>query len=243
MKERASPLPDPVRARTTGAIRLMPDPFSPVSKSDAHRHGAGYSGQRQRRARILAATRMLIARGGFQCVTIRNIADLSGLSVQTIYNLVGNRTQVLEAAVDEYIATTTKEARNLPAYPNIFIALADLVWMKVVENPEYSRHATISYNSLDQTFDHVHRRQARALKRLLQRHYGEIASTKGSDLNILANHITLLIGATALEWARGKITLPQLRYRFSSVYATLLAGLSSEQEQAGMMAWLAQIRA
>lgn len=222
------------------------DPFFPApprAVREAGTPGGPRPAQRARRARILAAARTLIANGGLEYVTIRDVADISKLSIQTIYNLVGNRAQLVEAAVSEFILMTAQHAASLKTYPNVFLALADLIWVNAARNPEYTRAATIGCNGHAlPLYGNIRERNARSLRRLLNRHYMSVARDRGVDLNMIAIHITALVGAMAVEWARGMIDLAEFRYRLASAYGTLLVGLVSSEEFAAINQWLAAIR-
>lgn len=53
-----------------------------------------------RRTDILRAARDLVAEGGIDALTMRSVAERAQVSVPTIYNLIGNRAQVLSALMD-----------------------------------------------------------------------------------------------------------------------------------------------
>ena len=53
-----------------------------------------------RRHRILEAARGIIETQGYDTLTMRSLAVESGVTVPTIYNLIGNKEQVLFEAVD-----------------------------------------------------------------------------------------------------------------------------------------------
>lgn len=53
-----------------------------------------------RRTEILRAARDLVAEGGVDALTMRSVAERAHVSVPTIYNLIGNRAQVLSALMD-----------------------------------------------------------------------------------------------------------------------------------------------
>ena len=55
----------------------------------------------RRRDRILAAARDCIAREGYENLTMRSLAQASGVTVPTIYNLIGNKEAVLGATIHE----------------------------------------------------------------------------------------------------------------------------------------------
>ncbi len=56
-----------------------------------------------RRQRILEAARRLIASSGMQAVTMRRLAKDAGLSVTTLYNLIGGRGKIVAALIDDAI--------------------------------------------------------------------------------------------------------------------------------------------
>ncbi len=58
----------------------------------------------ERKRRILDVARKLIAEKGYDGVTMRELADLSLVSVPTLYNLFGGKNELLFAAVESYFA-------------------------------------------------------------------------------------------------------------------------------------------
>jgi|LNFM01.1.fsa_nt_gb AcrR family transcriptional regulator len=55
----------------------------------------------KRRARILAEARGLLAHGGFEAMNLRDLARLADVTVPTIYNLIGNKEEVIVALIGE----------------------------------------------------------------------------------------------------------------------------------------------
>lgn len=53
----------------------------------------------KRRDRILAEARKIIAERGFDAFNLRDLAEMSGLSVPTVYNLIGNKDEILKALI------------------------------------------------------------------------------------------------------------------------------------------------
>ena len=53
----------------------------------------------KRRERILEEARKMLAEGGFDALNLRDLAEVSGITVPTIYNLIGNKAEVLKALV------------------------------------------------------------------------------------------------------------------------------------------------
>lgn len=54
----------------------------------------------ERRAQILLAARDLVTDGGLDALTMRAVAQRAGLSVPTVYNLIGSRADVVAALLD-----------------------------------------------------------------------------------------------------------------------------------------------
>ena len=56
-----------------------------------------------RRERILEAARSIIAIKGFDSLNLRELAVVAGVTVPTIYNLIGNKSALVEQLFDETI--------------------------------------------------------------------------------------------------------------------------------------------
>lgn len=67
--------------------------------------------KQQRRERIISTARELIRTAGVDGLSIRNLADRAGVTVPTIYNLVGNKTAILEALAREITQQLVKAHR------------------------------------------------------------------------------------------------------------------------------------
>jgi AcrR family transcriptional regulator len=200
--------------------------------------------QRMRRARILASARTLIASGGIESVKIRALSELSDLSIQTIYNLVGNREDVIEAAVVEHVSTVTRNSKGVTeGYPNIFLALSDTLWANLSVNSDYYRGATLGCSHKNfQLYKNVRKRGAVGLQRLLYRYYGGLAQRRRVDLATLSADITVLVGAIALEWAEGLIPEDHVRYRLACAYGRFILLLCSDEECSAITLWLDRIK-
>jgi len=57
----------------------------------------------KRREAILREARVLIADEGFEALKIRDLAARAGLTVPTIYNLVGGKNEILTVIIDEML--------------------------------------------------------------------------------------------------------------------------------------------
>lgn len=68
----------------------------------------------KRRERILAQARKLLAEKGFDALNLRDLAEMSEVTVPTIYNLIGNKEEVLKAlmmgAFEDFDSELRKQA-------------------------------------------------------------------------------------------------------------------------------------
>lgn len=95
----------------------------------------------ERRARILAAARTLIAAHGFEGLTMRELARASRVSVPTVYNLFGGKHAVLLAELEE---TFSAVARTLAgagggSFVERALAICDAGNRDLLAVPAYSR--------------------------------------------------------------------------------------------------------
>ena len=96
----------------------------------------------ERRARILAAARGLIAEGGFEGLTMRQLAETARVSVPTVYNLVGNKYLLLEVLVKEQLSEALAAMAKVP--PNLSIVeyldlMPGIAHDVLLANPRYTR--------------------------------------------------------------------------------------------------------
>ena len=75
--------------------------------------------KRKRRDRILAEARNVIARQGFDALNLRDLAESAGVSVPTIYNLIGCKEQVLKLLMLGAFDDFEKLMQQRPAVPMV----------------------------------------------------------------------------------------------------------------------------
>ena len=118
----------------------LPSPYKPVISAVNH-----CASQRARRTRILASARAAVAVDGYSGVNIRDVADRSQVSVQTVYNLVGNRSTLLSESICEYIESLGGFAFAKQEYVNEILALTCVYCASVELFSDYIRSATMTY--------------------------------------------------------------------------------------------------
>lgn len=181
--------------------------------------------QRLRRAHILATIRQLLTEGGFENVTMRKIADVSGHAVQTIYNLVGPRDHAIVEAIGEYTRFVGRTAEPNPEDPNAVVELIDRWLQSIAANPEFCRQVSlISFTESRHIFYTFRDRQQKGMYNLLLRQ--QQCGVLRPEVNIrdLAELLVLLASALCIEWSDRRCSLELLHRRLYSGFADLLAG-------------------
>ena len=114
-----------------------------MSSQPAGRSRRGpYSSPRQeaRQRRILEVARQEISRVGYDAITMQALAQASGVSTKTLYNLYGTKDELLLAAVADLLGNLEHQPAVLEAEPGIPMLLAfnDSTSAQIVETPRYA---------------------------------------------------------------------------------------------------------
>lgn len=203
------------------------DPSSPIMFSRKGVPAAAFvprRNQRLRRAQILASIRQLLTEGGFENVTMRKIADVSGHAVQTIYNLVGPRDHAMVEAIGEYTRFVGRTAEPNPEDPNAVAGIIDRWLQSISANPEFCRQVSlISFTESRSVFYAFRDRQLKGMHNLLL--HQQKCGVVRPDTNVrdLAELLVFLSSALCIEWSDKRCSLETLRYRLYSGFTELLA--------------------
>lgn len=101
------------------------------------------SNMEKRRKRILEQAQKMLAQGGFDALNLRDLAELSGITVPTIYNLVGNKAEVLKALVmGSFAMFETALEDKLPCPTEQLPALMMATFTAMVDRDEDTFRAT-----------------------------------------------------------------------------------------------------
>jgi len=183
-----------------------------------------------RRERILEAARSIIAIKGFDSLNLRELAVVAGVTVPTIYNLIGNKSALVEQLFDE----TITPFENLQYITNDSdpVASPEYFFDKVVatmrENENYYRAEFLAREHLAETGDAI----ALAIhERTVQIAVAACEQAKSVGLttgtlspkqlgSMIADHFRLAYH----DWAHGNISLDIFRNRvMTGAYICLAA--------------------
>lgn len=97
----------------------------------------------KRRERILEQARYMLAQGGFDALNLRDLAEVSDITVPTIYNLIGNKAEVLKALVmGAFAAYETSLQSKLPCPTEQLPTLMTNTLVELIQREESSYRAT-----------------------------------------------------------------------------------------------------
>ena len=186
----------------------------------------------KRRVRILAETRGLLTREGYEAINLRDLARLAEVTVPTIYNLIGNKEEVMIALFSEVL--TEIEARITSGSAAEPLALAEAVVLESIglfqEDENFYRSAFLAVEYLDQSGpNHDKVSQVYAWGERLTT-AGFIACRKARLLRgciepaRLGELILRSYRMSCRAWAFGQLSLNEFRNRaLGDVYITLAA--------------------
>ena len=109
----------------------------------------------KRRERILEQARKMLAEGGFDALNLRYLAEASDITVPTIYNLIGNKAEVLKALVMGAFADFEASLENrLPCPTQGLPALMMSTFAEIIARDEsYYRATALASERLENASD------------------------------------------------------------------------------------------
>lgn len=187
--------------------------------------------QRDRRDRILSATRELVAQHGYEGMIMRDVATLANVSPTTLYNLYNTKDELLLAALRD------KLAENLTVAPpdsfangyDYFAAQLHNSVRQTHESPAYAHaitQALMRANPGDPMVAYlIHNVQQGLLVGLqVMAQRGELQ--KDADLAAVAQSMTGAFWGTHLMLSKDELALAQLETTLNRLFISLLMPIS-----------------
>lgn len=187
---------------------------------------------RKRRDRLLAQARALLTMHGFEALNLRELARLAEVTVPTIYNLIGNKEEVLVALFAEVLTEIEARIRDRDIGEPLARAgaVAEISTALFAEDENYYRSAFLAVEYLNQSGAH-HDKVTQIYA------WGERMATDGvlacQAARLLSGRIApALLGelilrsfrTTCREWAFAQISLQEFRrIALVDIYITLAA--------------------
>ena len=204
-----------------------------------HRIGSRVTTHRLRRAQVLAAVRRRIASEGHRGVTLGMIASDCGTTVQTVFNLAGNKSELLKAAIAEHGLSLNITAFNWKNYPLLALGFADAIWASAQCNPDFLKESALAVDNMYRSSGTAARSSGARLVALV---LGDIREDLRETYSVtsIARILSSLIAVTMLEWAQDGLGPNQLRAELINRVALVLIGAVQPEKGAQIEAWLTQ---
>jgi AcrR family transcriptional regulator len=186
----------------------IPDPaaslFRTVRSGQVQLSNRGWLGQRGRRSDIYAAARILMTDAGYDGVQMQQIAARCNISPQTIYNLVGAKTQVMEQAAADWVDGIRAAAvRRAPlADVNSAFLMVEMFWDSALTYRDWVRIASLSSASPNDPLNRAFYRAALvALTAEIRGLKNRGALRQDADVDSLARQLTATAQITIGNWS------------------------------------------
>jgi len=184
----------------------------------------------ERRARILAAARTLIAERGYDGLTMRDLARAARVSVPTLYNLFGSKDLIVAAELE---AGASRIAARVPAAGSGFFARGaaafDAGMAMIEEAPEFFRAAMRMFLTSPESAPLRHRIEdgfiaIMAANLVAAKQAGQLADW--AEPAIVARHMFAQYMSSFLAWGIGELDLPTFRAAAQSGICHILIGVA-----------------
>jgi AcrR family transcriptional regulator len=170
----------------------------------------------ERRARILASARRLIAERGFDGLTMRELAAASRVSVPTLYNLFGGKHALLVGELEETftrVDASMRAARG-DGFAERMVAGCEAANDDLLSVPRYSRaliHLTLTSPETEGMRRDINQRYVASMADVLRKGQaaGEIADFV--DAEAVAARAYAHYIATMIQWAVGDLDDAEFR--------------------------------
>jgi len=186
----------------------------------------------ERRARILAAARTLIADRGFEGLTMRELARASRVSVPTVYNLFGGKHAVLLAEPEETFAAVAGSLETVGGRGVVerAFAICETGNRELLAVPAYSRELVHVFLVAEET---------RPMRRAINERYVELMAgvladgqeagelVRWIDPTILARRMFAHYVHAMIEWAGGELGDDEFRAATELGMSLLLLGVAT----------------
>ena len=206
-----------------------------------------------RKARILDAARTIISSEGYDALTTRGIADAAGLTVPTLYNLVGDKTAIISAmataSIEELWGRLRLDERASP------LAMADTIldeaFAQIRADADFNRANMIALERLGIPFAYHPTRDdpgALAARRSVEMaHHACHAAQKAGELrgNISAQSLAVqmfaVYRASLDDWLHEVIDAHEMLRRQRVGFYSLLASDASDDFRAQLLGRIARL--
>ena len=202
--------------------------------------------QLERRARVLVTAREQISLLGYDGLTMRTLAEASGVALKTLYNLFASKDELLLAAVADLLDDIRTRVEASAAAPGVdsIIGFAEVVSAQIVSTPAYAQamasglyQAEAGDNLVKVLLESTERYNRKALYAAQQA--GEL--TREVDIPHTAVLIVAQHWGLVLAWSKGILALEDLPRAFLTTLLALLTPVTRGKSHKRVKERLAQL--
>ena len=198
--------------------------------------------QTQRRERILQAVRDQLEAGGYDGVSMRDLAELANVSPTTLYNLFESKDTLILTALTDLLGRLNTRVRQAKLTGLARILLnADVVAQQIVATPHYAEAmARLLFNAApeDPIVDILLHRTVDDNRLALQEMIADKEISGDVDIELFARRLSTNNWALIFQWMKGYTPLQELRREYRrGVILTLLPAMTAKtsRQYAGEM--------
>jgi AcrR family transcriptional regulator len=185
----------------------------------------------ERKRRILDVARRLIAERGYEGVTMRELADESLVSVPTLYNLFGGKSELLFAAVEAYytnLLSNTQRESDSEGLTKIF-GVCKALSVHMPRHAEYARSLMAFFGGTKESLqlrEFVARELTNELVAAMEQMQAKRQLVSWVDVVPLGERLASLMIMTSFEWANQHISDENLEPSMYFGAAAMLIGFA-----------------
>ncbi len=194
--------------------------------------------RQQKKRQIIEAARQLMKSRQTSGFSMRNLADLAGVSVATPYNLFGSKQEVIAAVMDTDLDDYRRALLSEPKDPlDIFFHAVSVTRQLFETDPHYYRAgAEAVHGETDEQMNAKFSLPRHLLMRDLVLHaVQEGFLSHRTNAESLALTLGQQFYGWIQAWAQDKISLADMEARTQYGFALTLAGLASDAQRPGLM--------
>jgi AcrR family transcriptional regulator len=185
----------------------------------------------ERKSRILAAARKLIADKGYEALSMRTLAHASRVSVPTLYNLFGSKHAILAAEMQETFANIARALATVPSGDAIdrAAALLEAGLRNMLDVPDYNRalvHIMLSHRETDPIRHDIEDRYIDMMAANLAAGQADGELADWFDSYVLARQMFATFMTSMLGWASGDLDDDDFRNAAAFGQSLLLLGVA-----------------
>jgi len=185
----------------------------------------------ERRSRILAAARKLIAERGYEALSMRTLAHASRVSVPTLYNLFGSKHAILAAEMQETFADISRSLEQAPRGDALHRAatLLDAGIRNMLAVPGFARelvHVMLTHREMDSLRHQVEHQYIAFMAGNLRAGQADGELARWFDPEVMSRQMFATFMTTILGWAKGDFDDDGLRQAATFGQSMLLLGVA-----------------